>query len=80
MVANEGLKTCISCGDTYENVVILTSPYCMRCCTAPWCTVCEDVLDFCEHYEREMATVVSSQTIEQEMETVMASFEMGMGQ
>ena len=47
------MKTCISCGESYENRTILTEPYCPKCCTAPWCAECHDVLDFCEHYERE---------------------------
>jgi len=66
------MKTCISCGEGYVNHTILTEPYCWKCCTARWCIECEDVLDFCEHYERELATL---RTVEHEAETAMASFE-----
>ena len=61
------MKTCISCGESYENRIIMTEPYCQACCTAPWCTECEDILDFCEHYEREMATL---RVVEKEKPTV----------
>jgi len=73
---------CQNCDDVYEAgamTVIDTLPYCPTCAplycnrcsdvTVRYCQECGEVLDFCEHFERELRTV------EKEAETAMASFE-----